>query len=617
MPHQDRHHESSQSIWRRLGRCLPYLRPYRGRTAVVLAVTVVSSGLPALEPLGHRAIFDRLGGVARYGLLDARLLAWPIVFLVALWALRYVFDLISALVAWRVRLDVHRDLLAEATARLHRLPLAYHQGRGVGETMTRFDRGIGSLMEALAQLTFQAIPSIVYIVVSALIMLQLSPLLTLIAAAFIVPPTLLGRVRTGKIVARERAGLDQWCTIYGHFQQVLAGIRVVKAFGREPEEHARFLRSVTAAQDEALGSLTVGVRLSGARTLWGNFGRVAVLAAGSVLVLQGSVGLGTLVAFLGYVGGLYGPAQALLGLYETARKAELGLEAIFGVLDAEDAVPDPPFGRAVPVLRGDIELDHVTFTHASARSGRPALDGLSLRVREGEFVAVVGPSGAGKSTLMDLILRFHDPGSGAVRIDGHDLRTLPQRALRQQLGIVTQEAFLFEDTIEANIRYGSPRASREEVVAAARAAQCAQLIERLPRGYETRIGPDGVQLSGGERQRVAIARTLLRDPAIVLLDEPTSSLDVEGEIAVQDAIERLAAGRTTLLIAHRLAATTRASRIVVLEEGRIVEEGSPAELLRWNGRYRRMMRLWQGSVPRMIQEGLAAEACAAAPMGAW
>jgi ATP-binding cassette subfamily B protein len=338
---------------------------------------------------------------------------------------------------------------------------------------------------------------------------------------------------------------------------------------------------------------------------------------GSVLVLQGSIGLGTLVAFLGYVGGLYGPAQALLGLYETARKAELGLEAIFGVLDAEDAVPDPPTGRTCPELRGDIEIDAVTFTHASARGGRPALDGLSLHVREGEFVAVVGASGAGKSTLMDLILRFHDPCSGAVRIDGHDLRTLPQRALRQRLGIVTQEAFLFEDTIEANIRYGSPRATRDEVVRAARAAQCAELIERLPRGYETVIGPGGVQLSGGERQRIAIARTLLKDPAIVLLDEPTSALDVEGEIAVQEAIEQLAAGRTTLLIAHRLAATTRASRIVVLDEGRVVEQGAPAELLRWNGRYRRMMRLWQGSVPRMIQEGLAAEACAAAPVGVW
>ena len=228
---------------------------------------------------------------------------------------------------------------------------------------------------------------------------------------------------------------------------------------------------------------------------------------------------------------------------------------------------------------------------------------MSIRIRAGETCAVVGPSGAGKSTLMDLVLRFHDPASGAVRVDGHDLRSLPQRDLRRRIGVVTQEAFHFEDTVEQNIRYGSPRASREEVMRAAEAAECGDFIARLPRGYDTLLGPRGVQLSGGERQRIAIARTLLKDPAIVLLDEPTSSLDVEGEIAVQEAIERLAAGRTTLLIAHRLPATLHADRIVVLEEGRVVEQGPPAELLaRAGSRYRRLIRLWQGEMDTSIHE---------------
>jgi ATP-binding cassette subfamily B protein len=332
-----------------------------------------------------------------------------------------------------------------------------------------------------------------------------------------------------------------------------------------------------------------------------------VVGAGGVLVLHGVIGMGTLVAFMGYVGGLYAPALALLGLYETLHKAELGLDAIFGVLDAEDEVPDPRAPREVPELRGEIELDHVTFAYPQAPGARPALDDVSLRIAPGERVAVVGPSGAGKSTLMDLILRFHDPRAGAVRIDGHDLRSLPQRALRRKLGVVTQEAFLFEDTVEANIRYGSPDATHEQVVAAAEAAECAEVIERLPRGYDTVIGPGGVQLSQGERQRIAIARTLLRDPAIVLLDEPTSCLDVESELAVQRAVARLAKGRTTILIAHRLAATTRADRVVVMEQGRIVEHGPPAELTRGpHGRYRHMLRLWQGNMPRAVQEGLAA-----------
>lgn len=598
--------ETSASTRSRLGRCLPYLRPYKRGIGLVLALTVVSSGLPALEPLGHRAIFDSIGPIAKRHGRGAAALLFPIAALAALWLARYVFDVVTARFAWRVRLQVHRDLLAEATERLHRLPLVYHQGRGVGETMTRLDRGASALMEGLAQLTFQAVPSVVYIGVSALIMLRLSPPLTLLAGVFILPPVLLGRSRAGKLVDRERAGLDRWCIIYDRFQQVLRGIKVVKTFALEEEEHKTFIRSVDAAQDEALGSQTVGARLLGARTLSGNIGRVAVLGVGGVLVLRGAVGAGTLVAFLGYVGGLYGPVQTLLGLYETVRKAELGLDAIFGVLDAPDAVPDPPSPKAIPDLQGHIDLDHVTFAHAP--SARPALDDLSLRVRAGEMVAIVGSSGAGKSTLMDLLLRFYDPSSGAVRIDGHDLRAFPQRALRRKIGVVTQEAFLFEDTIEANIRYGSPGATREEVMEAAESAGCARFIERLPRGYDTRIGPGGVLLSGGERQRIAIARTLLKDPAIVLLDEPTSCLDVEGEIAVQEAIDTLAKGRTTLLIAHRLAATTRADRVVVMEEGKIVEEGAPEALaLRAGSRYRKMMRLWHGSVPRVIQEGLAGE----------
>jgi ATP-binding cassette subfamily B protein len=579
------------NLRRDLGRCVPYLRPYARRIALVLALTVIASGLPALEPLGLRAIFDHLVDSP-----TARALVGPVLFLASLGVIRYALDRVSILVAWRVRLAVNRDLLAEATARLHVLPLSYHQGRGIGETMTRVDRGITSLMEGLAQLTFQAIPALIYVAVSSVIMLRLSWPLALLAACFVIPPLLIGGRTTTEIVERERAGLERWCRIYSRFQQVLAGIKVVKAFAREADEHARFIGSVAAAQDEVLGSVRAGTRLSGARTLWAHAGRVAVLAAGSILVAQGRIGTGTLVAFLGYVGGLYGPAQTLMGLYETARRTELGLSAIFGVIDAEDAVPDPPAARELPSLRGEIELERVSFRYTTAT--RNALDQVSLRIHAGEYVAVVGKSGAGKSTLADLVLRFHDPIAGVVRLDGVDLRDVRQRDLRERIGLVTQEAFLFDDTIEANLRYGSPHATIDEVRAAARAAQCEAFIERLPHGYATLLGPGGVQLSGGERQRIAIARTLLKDPRVVILDEPTSCLDVEGEIAVQAAIERLAAGRTTIMIAHRLSTTARADRVLVLDDGRIVEDGSPAELLaRAESRYGAMMRLWQAAIP--------------------
>ncbi len=320
MATRDRPTDSRQSIWHGLARCRPYLSPYARPITAVVAITILASGLPALEPLGFRAVFDRIGEASKGAPPGAGVLVGPVIFLVALWLLRYALDLASARLAWRVRLRVHRDLLAEATARLHSLPLAYHQGRAVGETMTRLDRGVGSLMEGLAQLTFQAIPAVIYISVSAAIMLHLSPLLMVLAVGFVVPPAVLGRRRTKRLVDREKAGLDRWCTVYGRFQQVLQGIRTVKACGCEASEHAQFVASVDAtAQGEALHSQTAGARLSGARTVWANVGRIAVLGAGGALVLQGHIGVGTLVAFLGYVGGLYGPAQTLLGLYETAR----------------------------------------------------------------------------------------------------------------------------------------------------------------------------------------------------------------------------------------------------------------------------------------------------------
>lgn len=549
--------------------------------------------LPALEPLAHREIFDRIahGSSAPAG-EGVRAVARAALALGALVVARQVLEGVASVLLWQVRLRVNRALLGDTTARLHALPIAYHQGHGVGELMTRLDRSITSLMDGLSSVAFQLIPAAVYLLVSLGVMLALSPLLALVAIAFIVPPLVLGRATAARLLARERDVLDRWCEIYNRFHQVLSGIKTVKVFGREADEHARFMASVAGAQGEVLESVRLQTRLSVARSVCINAGRVALLGVGGVLVLRGQIGVGTLVAFLGYVGGLYGPAQTLLGLYETARRAEIGLGAVFDVLDAEDDVPEPPGAAAPARIEGAIEVDRLSFSYAGA-ADRAVLKDVSFSILPGELVAVVGPSGAGKTTLADLLLRLYDPTSGSIRIDGRDLRTLPKHALRRHVGIVTQEAFLFEDTLEANIRYGAPDATLDEVRAAARAANAAPFIERLPLGYATRVGRGGVHLSGGERQRVAIARTLLAKPSIVILDEPTSSLDVESEAAVQRAIERLVRGRTTLLIAHRLSTTTRADRVIVLDQGRVVEQGPPDVLLRRGGAYRRMMDLWR------------------------
>jgi ATP-binding cassette subfamily B protein len=311
--------------------------------------------------------------------------------------------------------------------------------------------------------------------------------------------------------------------------------------------------------------------------------RVAALGLGGALVLRGEVTVGTLVAFLGYVGGLFGPVLGLAGVYKTLRTARISVEEVYRILDAQDHLGDAPNAVEVIGVRGEIAWEGVRFAYH--RSGPPLLDGIDLRVRAGERVAIVGPSGAGKSTLVSLVQRFYDPTSGVVRVDGIDVRRLKQVSLRKNIGVVFQESLLFNESVLANIAYGRPEASRGEIEAAAKAANAHEFVLRLPDGYDTVVGERGSRLSVGERQRIAIARALLKDPPILVLDEPTSALDAESEALVQQALDRVSAGRTSLIIAHRLSTVVDADRIVVLRHGRIVEEGTHADLLAMGGYY--------------------------------
>jgi len=311
--------------------------------------------------------------------------------------------------------------------------------------------------------------------------------------------------------------------------------------------------------------------------------RLWAIGFGAYLVVTGQTTIGTVVAFLGYVGGLFAPLQGLSGVYSALRRAAVSIDEIFRILDVQEHLGDSAEAIDIAHIDGDVVFENVHFQYREG--GRPLLDGVTLHIPAGHRIAIIGPSGSGKTTLMALLMRFYDPVQGRVLIDGRDLRTIKQSALRRHIGVVLQDPLLFNDTVAANIAYGRPEAGKDDIEKAARAANAHDFIVRLPEAYDTVVGERGSLLSVGERQRITIARALLKNPRILVLDEATSSLDVESEEAVQSAVEELLRGRTTLVIAHRLATVVKAHSIIVLKDGRIVEQGSHVQLVRQAGYY--------------------------------
>ncbi len=558
-------------------RSLEFIAGHRAAIIGIVALALVLAILGAADPLVMKIVFDALGR------RDADVLPLAIGGLLGIEIARALLGGWLSVLTWRVKLGVDLTMRDRLLAKLLALPLDYHAAQGVGGTMNKINTSVTAFVAAFAEIAFNVLPTIVYLGISIFAMLRMDWHLAIAVLVFTPLPAVIGAWAAPEQTARERRLMEHWSKVYSRLSELLSGIKLVQISAMEKLEHAHFIEEQERGAEIVANGVRTDTVASAAQAFAATLARIAAVAVGAYLIVRGEITVGSLVAFLGYVTGLFGPVQGLTNVYQTIRKAAVAVETTYEILDAEERVADVPNAVAVDRLDGDIEFRGVTFSHDE---GTMLFHDLSLRVRPGETVALVGPSGSGKSTITSLLLRLHALDRGAITIDGYDIRQLTAESLRNQVGYVGQEIHLFNDTVRANIAFGSPGATPEDVEVAARCANAHEFIVSLPDGYDTIVGERGSRLSGGQRQRIAIARAVLKNAPILVLDEATSALDTVSENAVQQALDQLRQNRTTIMIAHRLSTVVNADRIVVIREGAVVDEGTHEELIARSPYYR-------------------------------
>jgi ATP-binding cassette subfamily B multidrug efflux pump len=565
---------NSYVLWRLLG----YLKPHRARMVGAFACMLVTTGLTLAAPyLIKVAIDENIANGDADGLMrTALLLAGSFVGLYfSNMGERYLLSWVGQRVLASLRADLFRHL--------QRLPLSYHHRHILGVTVSRVINDVAVINQFLSQGLVTLVGDMLILVGIVVVMLSMSTSLALYS--FSVVPLML--LATALFAQRARLAFRftraKVAAVVGDLAENIAGMRVIQAFSQERSALADFDRINADNRDANIGAMTLSFVFLPTVEFLGMLATGVVLWFGGRAVAAETLTLGVVVAFLAYVTRFFQPIQELSQLYTTMQSAMAGGERVVSLLDTVPEVADRPDARPMPPIEGEIELRNVSFAYVE---DDPVLEDVNLVIPAGRTVALVGPTGAGKSTIASLVARFYDVSDGAVLIDGIDVRDVTQPSLRAQMGLVPQDPFLFSGTVRDNIRFPNPNAVDEEVEAAARMANAHAFIVKLPEGYDTEIQEGGVNLSVGQRQLICIARAVLANPRILILDEATASVDTVTEAMIQDALDRLLAGRTSIVIAHRLSTIRNADQICAVQAGRIVQRGTHEELLAQEGLYR-------------------------------